>query len=378
MGRGKIVVFVCLFLMVSCSKIEKAGDLLKGLTAREKYQEDHAISDELFELWNSRIDVALTDQIKVDLPYRENGKLMPRDFSVFSFETYLLPGEIIDAQMKTDSSNTRIFIQLYKAEETEPETFQKITENEGNSSTFSHEIGEKGLYKIVFQPEIEAHTPFIIEIEKSPAYRFPVLGGKNADIGSYFGDMREGGKRDHKGVDIFAKKGTPVIAAVNGRVTRTGNHGLGGKQIWLRDSKRRQSLYYAHLDSIMPDLGKVAIGDTLGFVGNTGNARHTPSHLHFGIYKRGSGAIDPFGFVYQIQKPETTEQQSTAIPSRVEVTAQKANFRNKPATDNSKILKIGGPGEKLRVLGKTEDWFHVRDSLNQALFIHESLVKYLD
>lgn len=377
MRRGKFAVFIFVSLIVSCSKIEKAGDLLKGLSPREQYQKENEISDELFELWNSRIDLALRDQIKIDLPYSEQGQLMPRDFSVFSYEAYFLPGEIVRAEMKTDSSQTTIFTQLYKADDKNPEEFHRLLESDGKTSDFNHEISEKGLYKLIFQPEIEAHTPFSITIEKSPAYHFPVLGGKNADIGSYFGDMREGGKRDHEGLDIFAEKGTPVLAAVNGRVTRSGNRGLGGKQVWLRDSKRHQSLYYAHLDSIMPDLGKVNTGDTLGFVGNTGNARTTPSHLHFGIYKRGHGAIDPIGFVYQIQEPESSAELAE-IPSRLRINGAKANFRNKPATDNSKVLKTGKEGEKLKVLGKTEDWFHVRDSLNQALFIHESLVNPLD
>lgn len=378
MKRRKIAFLILVSLVISCSKIEKAGDLLKGLSPREKYQKENEISDELFELWNSRIDIALNDKVKIDLPYREEGELMPRDFSVYSYESYFLPGEIIDAKMQTDSSDTRIFIQVYKAKDEDPLVFEKLKESDGERSAFNYEIAEKGLYKIVFQPEIEAHTPFSIELEKSPAYLFPVSDGKNADIGSYFGDMREGGKRDHEGVDIFAKKGTPVVAAVGGRVTRTGNKGLGGKQVWLRDSKRRQSLYYAHLDSIIPNLDRVNAGDTLGFVGNTGNARTTPSHLHFGIYKRGMGAIDPIGFVYHTEEPSETGESSASIPISLEIIEKKANFRNKPAENNSKIIKTGNIGERLSVLGKTQDWFHVRDTLNQSLFIHESLVKAID
>ncbi len=76
-----------------------------------------------------------------------------------------------------------------------------------------------------------------------------------------------------------------MAVLANGRIGFTGEKGLGGKQVWLRDTKRGQSLYYAHLDSIAKTSGSVKTGDTLGFVGNTGNARTTPPHLHFGIYK---------------------------------------------------------------------------------------------
>jgi SH3-like domain-containing protein len=44
---------------------------------------------------------------------------------------------------------------------------------------------------------------------------------------------------------------------------------------------------------------RVDVGDTLGFVGNTGNARTTPPHLHFGVYRRGEGPMDPFWFVHR-------------------------------------------------------------------------------
>ncbi len=94
----------------------------------------------------------------------------------------------------------------------------------------------------------------------------------------------DGGNRNHEGVDIFAAKGTPVVAVANGFVTRTGNQGLGGKQVWLRDSSSGNAYYYAHLDSILTESGKqVRINDTLGFVGNTGNAAGGSPHLHFGI-----------------------------------------------------------------------------------------------
>ena len=65
----------------------------------------------------------------------------------------------------------------------------------------------------------------------------------------------------------------------------------------MRPDGKDYSLYYAHLDSQLVNSGQnVRIGDTLGLVGNTGNARYTPSHLHFGIYT-GAGTVDPIHFV---------------------------------------------------------------------------------
>nr|WP_262902899.1 M23 family metallopeptidase [Salegentibacter lacus] len=94
-------------------------------------------------------------------------------------------------------------------------------------------------------------------MEKNPAYLFPVSEGINANVQSYWGANRDGGARSHEGIDIFAKRGTPVVAATNGSIGYKGEKGLGGKQVWLRDRKRNQSLYYAHLDSIANVSGKV-------------------------------------------------------------------------------------------------------------------------
>ena len=126
---------------------------------------------------------------------------------------------------------------------------------------------------------------------------FPVGGGAGErDVGSVWGDPRDGGRRRHEGIDVFAARGTPLLAAADATVTRVRDGGLGGKQVWLR-TRDGLRLYYAHLDEQLATAGtRVGAGDTVGTVGNTGNARTTPPHLHFGVYA-GGGAVDPFPFV---------------------------------------------------------------------------------
>jgi hypothetical protein len=97
--------------------------------------------------------------------------------------------------------------------------------------------------------------------------------------------------REHEGVDIFAPRGTPVIATADG-LARTATNALGGNVVWLHEPGNRRRFYYAHLDRwAIEGTAQVRAGDLLGFVGNTGNARTTSPHLHFGIYE--DGAIDP-------------------------------------------------------------------------------------
>jgi murein DD-endopeptidase MepM/ murein hydrolase activator NlpD len=109
---------------------------------------------------------------------------------------------------------------------------------------------------------------------------------------TWHGARSEG--RKHEGIDIFAKRGTPVLAATEGIVMRVGTNRLGGQVVWVL-GPGGQRHYYAHLDRYADiDKGqRVRPGTILGYVGTTGNAKGTPPHLHYGIYEVG-GAINPY------------------------------------------------------------------------------------
>ena len=121
----------------------------------------------------------------------------------------------------------------------------------------------------------------------------PVEGVRARQITGTFGAPR-GRDRTHAGVDIFAPRGTPVVAATRGVVSAIRDQGLGGKQVWLLGPAMERH-YYAHLDDWAAGLevgDVVEPGTQLGMVGITGNARGTPPHLHYGVYGR-NGAYDP-------------------------------------------------------------------------------------
>ena len=87
----------------------------------------------------------------------------------------------------------------------------------------------------------------------------------------------------HKGIDVFAKKGTSVHSATKGIVLVTTEYGKGGKFVLVLGPKWRLH-YYAHLDEIKTKRFAFVDQDTeIGTVGNTGNAINTPAHLHYGI-----------------------------------------------------------------------------------------------
>lgn len=147
---------------------------------------------------------------------------------------------------------------------------------------------------------------------------FPVAG-KKSNIGSFWGASRDGGRRKHQGIDIFARKGTPVVAISDGVIIESGNTPIGGKVLWLKSSSHGWTAYYAHLDKKAVKEGQyVRKGQVLGTVGNTGNARYTPAHLHFGIYKD-SGPINPLPYVKNAPKvllKQATVKRKTSVAKK--------------------------------------------------------------
>lgn len=106
-----------------------------------------------------------------------------------------------------------------------------------------------------------------------------------------FGYVRPDNGHRHEGVDLFAPRGTPVVAPVAGTVALDPNH-LGGKAVvlWGVDGIR---YYGAHLDSY-GRTGPVAAGTVIGRVGNTGDAVGGPTHLHFEVHPGGGPAVSPY------------------------------------------------------------------------------------
>jgi peptidoglycan LD-endopeptidase LytH len=112
----------------------------------------------------------------------------------------------------------------------------------------------------------------------------PVAGVDAARIPDTF--LASRGARTHGALDIMAPRGTPVLSADAGVVLRVSENRAGGLTIYATDPERRLVYYYAHMDRYARDIAagrSVAPGDTLGFVGTTGNAPRDIPHLHFQV-----------------------------------------------------------------------------------------------
>lgn len=141
-------------------------------------------------------------------------------------------------------------------------------------------------------------SPFRVTPRLAGSHTFPVAGG--TPVVDTFGAIRSD-TGWHHGDDLFAPRGTPVVAAATGIVFSVGWQRLGGRRLWLRDASGNE-FYYAHLNAYARRLRsgeEVQAGDILGYVGTSGDAEQTPAHLHFEIHPASllglgyDGAVDP-------------------------------------------------------------------------------------
>lgn len=136
------------------------------------------------------------------------------------------------------------------------------------------------------------------QMELSSPLAMPVENIKTRQIQDTWGTARSGGRK-HEGIDIFAKRGTAVLSATQGIVLRVGTDDLGGKVVWIVGPNLSRH-YYAHLNDYADQIQQgdwVEVGEVIGYVGNTGNAKTTPPHLHYGIYLNGQGAVNPYPYL---------------------------------------------------------------------------------
>ena len=128
----------------------------------------------------------------------------------------------------------------------------------------------------------------------------PVQNIKAKQLRDTWAASRSNG-RTHEGIDIMAPRGTKVYSTTEGIIASLKSNNLGGKVIWILGPSGSWH-YYAHLSDQRRGLNEgdyIQKGTLIGYVGNTGNARHTAPHLHYGLYLsgKGRGAVNPYPYL---------------------------------------------------------------------------------
>lgn len=304
--------------------------------------------------------------LAINPPFQQKVFYFPDEPYAWAWKLNVEAGRRVEFDCLAVDTSHRLFVDLYSFGVDGVRHIKSATDN-----GLSYEADENITLLLRLQPEMLIGGQATLQVKDYPTLGFPVQGGQHDDIGSFWGDSRDGGIRQHEGVDIFAKRGTPVVAASDGRISRIGDGGLGGKKIWLRSGNKSQ--YYAHLDSIDVHAGQsVVTGDTIGFVGNTGNARTTPPHLHFGIYIR--GAVNPLPFIESSRtKLPPLGVANDHIDRWGRIGSTLANVRPDASTDMPPITSLR-KNDAVVIRGVVNGWYEVTLPGDTLGFIYHNLV----
>jgi len=306
---------------------------------------------------------ALDSPLPVSWAHLEEGRFVQEGATALGFRVPLSRGQRLEVEVGGGLwKEGRLFLDLFRIppDSAPGDRPVRLASEAGGSEPLVWEAESDQELVVRLQPPLITGGRYRIRMRRRAILEFPVAGRDQSSVLSVFGAPREAGRREHHGVDIFAPRGTPVVAASAGVVRRANETPLGGRVIWLRDRERRQTYYYAHLDRQGVRAGQgVAVGDTIGWVGNTGNARTTPPHLHFGIYRRGRGPIDPLPYIRVVgSEPAPILADPAVAGGWVTPQGDGVRVRAAPSTAAS-IVTFVDEGRALRVLGVTGEWFRV-------------------
>lgn len=300
---AKLFGLFCILGLFAC----KAGtvNLFKATSPHEAYQRKliNAGLDKtaLGGQWIRSAEVGMQKPVDITLPFKETGYFAAEKIPVSTYRFNATKGQKINISLsKKPNNGTMVYVDFWHlVNGSNPKLLASI-DTLGNPIQF--DIDESGDYLIRLQPELLQSIEYTLEITTGPSLAFPTRSKSSSNIKSYWGDGRDDNARKHEGVDIFGTFRSPVLAISDGIVTRVNENNLGGKVVWVRPKGKNYTLYYAHLDQQIATEGQeVKIGDTLGLMGNTGNAKTTPTHLHFGIYEF-NGAVNPLPFIDPVIK----------------------------------------------------------------------------
>lgn len=302
---------------------------------------------------------AIREPISVSLPFREAGYLPPHEPAAVGYRIDLRRGQTLIVDVRIESADAaRLFIDAFALNsEGAPE---RVAYAEDGSLSLTIQPERDGLYIVRLQPEMLRGGRYEVVQRVTASLGFPVQGFDSRAVASHFGAPREGGARDHHGIDIFAPRGTPVVAAADGWVSAVQTTPRGGRVVWVRSPSAGQSHYYAHLEEQLVSTGqRVRAGDPLGTVGNTGNAQTTPPHLHFGIYARGEGPLDPLPFVHEPRvTPPAMTADADALGTWRRTGGARYRLRAGSSTD-APILAELPRHTVVRLEAATGDWYRV-------------------
>ncbi|HEX6309347.1 MAG TPA: M23 family metallopeptidase [Longimicrobiales bacterium] len=296
MKLSRIVTGGAAVLVAGCVAGEAARLLPEDRSPRDVYASRQHADPNALRAWEEASRRALRSGQRAGPALRERVRFSEREPHALAWRFDLVRGQTLRVHVTPVGGGAPVFMDVFQNLGGDVLRPARPARRSDHGLTFVARAS--GEFVLRLQPRIGSGGVYDVSVEGDAQLLFPVAGGAMSDIGGVFGDPRDGGVREHEGVDIFAPRGTAVLAVADGWIEQARNTPTGGIVIWQQDAARGLRYYYAHLDALHVHEGeRVSAGDVIGRVGNTGNARGTRPHLHFGVYRPGTIPLDPLPMI---------------------------------------------------------------------------------
>ena len=328
------------------------------------------------EDWRWQARRSLNNPLPILLPYSERWLVLPDTSQAVTFTVLAEQGRILDIRTQRESTaQGGLVIEIFDLETGDVLPVASIGPSEDQ---LRWPVSNTSTYRVRVQSMPGTLGAFALALDERFALEFPVDTDAADPVRSFFGMPRDGGLRAHHGIDVFAPRHTPVIAAADGYVSRVGTSPRGGLHIWQRVNDESGAslgtLYYAHLEDIFVTAGTwVDRGTPIGTVGNSGNAISTPPHLHFGLYQRFKGPLDPLPLTGLSQRPLVPMSNGHHWPVWVSINRESVNVRAGPGIEHA-VKATVGRGEIVAVEAATDGWLRIRTGEGERGFLSDALV----
>lgn len=360
MKAARLLLPAALFAATACARGERVEGPRPPVTRTPRAAYAAAADSAASVAWDAAGTAALRSRLYIQPTFDETLEF-PGDAPVAAAYRFRLSrGEKVEVRIRTERGQP-LFADVFEVIDTS--MFRHVYAPARNETHFKYTATTDGEHILRLQPPLKGGGRYTVHVGGSADYTitFPVEGLSASAIGGHWGDARDGGARDHKGVDIFAPRGTPVLAAAAGTITSVETTTTGGRVVWERDDARGILYYYAHLDEQITAAGKrVSAGDVIGTVGNTGNASGGSTHLHFGVFLPGYVAQNPAPFLTASASAADApgQQVPTALGTRVRLTGDRVRLRTAPGESGPVIDQLNA-GTELLLLGFVNGWSRV-------------------
>src|SRR5690606_11208238 len=217
---------IAITIFFSCNN-KFSNTLFKGRSPHQQYEQQLIAAglngSSLFKQWKNASKQSILQPISITVPYQEEAYFAANNPNAVAFIFDARIGKKLQINLELQTlDSTQLFIDLFKMIEDTTEQQVAIYSADTRDSSLSYVIEDNDKYILRIQPELLSDISYELQITAEPSLGNPVEATAKQNIGSFFGDGRDAGSRKHEGIDIFANRSTPAVAAANGIISRVG------------------------------------------------------------------------------------------------------------------------------------------------------------